>query len=50
MPMDAALNFISAKEAEMTLRQGDAWRKEGIGDFNKGKYRPGLGGHEAGQR
>jgi trans-feruloyl-CoA hydratase/vanillin synthase len=50
MPMYAALNFISAKEAEMTLRQGDAWRKEGIGDFNKGKYRPGLGGHEATQR
>lgn len=47
MPMDASLNYITAKEAEMTLRQGDAWRKEGIGDFNKGKFRPGLGGHEA---
>lgn len=50
MPMDAALNFITAKEAEMTLRQGDAWRNEGIGDFNKGKFRPGLGGHEAVKR
>jgi trans-feruloyl-CoA hydratase/vanillin synthase len=47
MPLDAALNYSSAKEAEMTLRQGDAWRTEGIGDFTKGKFRPGLGGPEA---
>lgn len=47
MPLDAALNYSSAKEAEMTLKQGDAWRDEGIGDFTKGKYRPGLGGHES---
>jgi trans-feruloyl-CoA hydratase/vanillin synthase len=47
MPMDAALNYSSAKEAEMTLKQGDAWRKEGIADFTQGRYRPGLGGHEA---
>lgn len=47
MPMDAALNFSAAKEAEMTLRQGDAWRNEGIADFTQGRYRPGLGGHEA---
>ncbi len=46
MPLDAALNFSAAKEAEMTLKQGDAWRNEGIADFTKGHYRPGLGGHE----
>ncbi len=46
MPLDAALNFIVAKEAEMTMKQGDAWRKEGIGDFVAGEYRPGMGGHE----
>jgi trans-feruloyl-CoA hydratase/vanillin synthase len=46
MPLDAALNFIIAKEAEMTVRQGDAWRREGIGDFVAGEYKPGLGGHE----
>ena len=46
MPLDAALNFIVAKEAEMTMKQGDSWRKEGIGDFVAGDYRPGMGGHE----
>jgi trans-feruloyl-CoA hydratase/vanillin synthase len=50
MPMDAALNFAAAKEAEMTHKQGDAWRNEGIADFTKGVYRPGLGGHEAVQK
>lgn len=46
MPLDAALNFTVAKEAEMTMRQGDAWRREGVGDFIAGEYRPGIGGHE----
>ena len=46
MSGDAALNYSSAKEAEVVLRQRDAWRDEGIGDFIKGKYKPGLGGFE----
>lgn len=46
MSADASLSYTSAKEAEVQLRQNDAWREEGIGDFIKGKYRPGLGGHE----
>lgn len=46
MPMDAALNFSAAKSDQLTLRQKDSWRSEGIGDFLTGKYRPGLGGHE----
>jgi trans-feruloyl-CoA hydratase/vanillin synthase len=31
---------------ELVLQQNDAWRTEGIGDFLKGKYRPGLESHE----
>jgi feruloyl-CoA hydratase/lyase len=46
MPMDAALNFSAAKSDQLTLRQKDSWRSEGIGDFLDGKYRPGLGGHK----
>jgi len=47
MPMDAALNFAAAKSDQLTMRQNDSWRSEGIGDFLTGKYRPGLGGHES---
>jgi len=50
MPLDAALNFSVAKEAEMTVKQGDAWRGEGIRDFVAGEYKPGLGGHEKTRR
>lgn len=46
MSTDAALSYSAAKEAQVRLLQNDAWREEGIGDFIKGKYRPGLGGHE----
>jgi trans-feruloyl-CoA hydratase/vanillin synthase len=42
MPWDAAMNYSGAKEMELALRQKDAWRVEGIGDFLAGKYRPGL--------
>ena len=47
MSWEAAMSYSSAKEMELVLRQGDAWRKEGIGDFLKGKYRPGLESHQA---
>ena len=47
MSWEAAMSYLSAKEMELVLRQGDAWRKEGIGDFLKGKYRPGLESHQA---
>jgi trans-feruloyl-CoA hydratase/vanillin synthase len=46
MSAEAALNFAAAKSDQLTLRQKDSWRSEGIGDFLGGKYRPGLGGHE----
>ncbi len=48
MPWDAAISYTGAKEMELVARQNDAWRTEGIGDFLKGKYRPGLPG-EPGQ-
>ena len=43
---DTAMSYSSALEAQHVARQGDAFRKEGIGDFLEKKYRPGLGGHE----
>ena len=45
MGREAAIDYASAKEMELVLRQGDAFRKEGIGDFLKGKYKPGLESH-----
>jgi trans-feruloyl-CoA hydratase/vanillin synthase len=42
MPWDAAISFAGGKEQELVVRQKDAWRSEGIGDFLQGKYRPGL--------
>jgi trans-feruloyl-CoA hydratase/vanillin synthase len=45
MSWEAAMNYSSAKEMELVLRQNDAWRSEGIGDFLKGKYRPGFESH-----
>jgi trans-feruloyl-CoA hydratase/vanillin synthase len=46
MTMDAALNYSAAKSDQLTLRQNDSWRSEGIGDFLQGKYRPGLGSQQ----
>ncbi|UFN51542.1 p-hydroxycinnamoyl CoA hydratase/lyase (plasmid) [Roseomonas sp. OT10] len=48
MSWDAACSYSFAKEQELVVAQGDAWRKEGIGDFLQGKYRPGLESHGAG--
>jgi trans-feruloyl-CoA hydratase/vanillin synthase len=47
MGWDAAMDYSSAKEMELVLRQGDKFRKEGIGDFLKGEYKPGLESHGA---
>jgi feruloyl-CoA hydratase/lyase len=46
MSADAALNFAAAKSDQLSLRQKDSWRSEGIGDFLSGKYKPGLGSHD----
>jgi feruloyl-CoA hydratase/lyase len=45
MSWEAAMNFSMAKELELVQRQNDAWRKEGIGDFLQGKFKPGLESH-----
>ena len=46
MDWDQAMSYAAAMEGWHRARQDDAYRKEGIGDFLDGKYRPGLGGHE----
>ncbi len=46
MSADAAINYAAAKSDQLSLRQKDSWRSEGIGDFLEGKYRPGLAGHQ----
>jgi trans-feruloyl-CoA hydratase/vanillin synthase len=45
MSGEAAINYAAAKSDQLTLRQKDSWRSEGIGDFLQGKYRPGLAAH-----
>lgn len=45
MSWEASMSYTMAKEMELVHRQDDAWRKEGIGDFLDGKYRPGLESH-----
>lgn len=45
MSWEAAMSYSMAKELELVLRQDDAWRTDGIGDFLQGKYRPGLESH-----
>jgi trans-feruloyl-CoA hydratase/vanillin synthase len=46
MSWDASMSYTSAKEFELVTRQNDAWRSEGIGDFLKGEYKPGLESHD----
>ena len=45
MTWDAAMSFSAPKEMELVVAQNDAWRTEGIGDFLKGKYKPGFESH-----
>ena len=46
MSWDASMSYTSAKEFELVSRQNDAWRTEGIADFLKGEYKPGLESHD----
>jgi trans-feruloyl-CoA hydratase/vanillin synthase len=46
MPWEAAMNFSMAKEEELQSRQRIGWKEEGVGDFVKGRFKPGLQGHE----
>jgi feruloyl-CoA hydratase/lyase len=45
MSWEASMSYTSAKEHDLVVRQNDAFRTEGIGDFLKGDYRPGLESH-----
>ena len=36
MSGDAAINYAAAKSDQLSLRQSDSWRSEGIGDFLQG--------------
>jgi feruloyl-CoA hydratase/lyase len=47
MSAEAAMNYSAAKSDQLSMRQKDSWRSEGIGDFLQGKYRPGLSGHKS---
>ena len=46
MSWEAAMSYAAAKENEVLLLQKGAWLENGIGDFMKGLYKPGLAGHE----
>lgn len=45
MPWDAAVSYAAAKEKEVFVAQGGAWLEEGVKDFVKGEYKPGLKAH-----
>jgi len=47
MPFDASVNFVLAKEKELLVKQKGGWIEQGVGDFVKGLYKPGLEGHKA---
>lgn len=47
MSWEASMNYSAAKEQEVYVAQKGGWLESGIGDFVQGKYKPGLGGHEA---
>jgi feruloyl-CoA hydratase/lyase len=46
MSWEASMSYTTAKENEVFVAQKGAWVESGIGDFVKGKYKPGLEGHE----
>jgi trans-feruloyl-CoA hydratase/vanillin synthase len=46
MSWEASISYAFAKEMELVVRQNDGFRTEGIGDFLKGKYKPGLESHD----
>jgi trans-feruloyl-CoA hydratase/vanillin synthase len=46
MSWEASMSYTSAKEHDLVIRQNDAFRTEGISDFLKGDYKPGLESHD----
>lgn len=45
MTWEASISYTHAKEGELRYLQNDAGSREGIDDFLKGRYRPGLENH-----
>ncbi len=50
MSWEASMSYTTAKENEVFVAQKGAWVESGIGDFVKGKYKPGLEGNETVKR
>jgi trans-feruloyl-CoA hydratase/vanillin synthase len=46
MTWEASMNYTNAKEEELGNKQRVGWKDEGVGDFVKGKFKPGLESHE----
>ena len=46
MTWDASMNYTDAKEVELHAAQDIGWKDEGVGDFVKKKFKPGLESHE----
>ncbi len=43
MSWEASMSYTFAKENEIFVAQKGGWIEQGIGDFLKGKSKPGLG-------
>ncbi len=50
MTWEASMSYTAAKEDELLSAQKGGWIESGVGDFVKGKFKPGLEGHEGIQR
>ena len=47
MSWEASMNYTAAKEVELAHHQEIGWKDEGVGDFVKGKFKPGLESHDS---
>ena len=47
MTWEASMNYTTAKEEELGNKQRVGWKDEGVGDFVKGKFKPGLESHDS---
>jgi trans-feruloyl-CoA hydratase/vanillin synthase len=46
MNWDASVSYTEALEDEVFMAQKGGWIEKGVGDFVKGKYKPGLQSNE----
>jgi len=47
MSWEASMNYTAAKQHEVSVLQNGTWLEEGIGDFVKKLYRPGVEAHRS---